>query len=415
MPPTDSLFFAAVAFAGLALATLVYYGAAIWHVRRIRRELPTARAGLALADAARGEQSVCVVVPGHNEEAVIADLIRSLRAQTVTKLRVVLALDRCTDRTVPLAREEIDGDARFTIVEVSECPAGWAGKVNAVWQGVRRGGAMDADLLLFADADTRFHPRCIEAAAALLRERRLDMLSLVSTCTSDTWFERVAQPAAGVELLRQYPLTAANRDSHRRPFANGQFMLFTRSAYERCGGHEAVKSDLLEDLRFARVLHYYGLKPGVLLADGMLHCRMYHTWEEFRRGWKRIFTEAGNRRARRLARKGWLLRLTGSVMPAGGVAAVGLGAWGWSQTGAWADAGVAAIGLAGLAAYAGFWAMVQRLNHARVLDVLAAPVGAWLVGGIMIEAARDLRRGVRTQWGGISYQREVREADAGPI
>src|SRR5204862_6144625 len=95
-----------------------------------------------------------------------------------------------------------------------------------------------------ADADTSFTPGCVAASLALMRERKLDLLSLLSTLSFDTWFERIVQPAATLELMRQYPLTLANAAMDRRPFANGQFMLFTREAYEDVGGHEAVKSSL---------------------------------------------------------------------------------------------------------------------------------------------------------------------------
>lgn len=37
-----------------------------------------------------------------------------------------------------------------------------------------------------------------------------------------------------------------------RAFANGQFILLTRAAYDKIGGHEAVKSAVLEDLELAR-------------------------------------------------------------------------------------------------------------------------------------------------------------------
>ena len=62
-------------------------------------------------------------------------LVRSLRAETYAQLRVVLALDRCTDDTASLARAAIAGDERFEIVEIDACPPDWAGKVHAVHVG----------------------------------------------------------------------------------------------------------------------------------------------------------------------------------------------------------------------------------------------------------------------------------------
>ena len=91
---------------------------------------------------------------------------------------------------------------------------------------------------------------------------------------------------------------AVNRRDSRRHFANGQFMLFRRDVYDAIGGHEAVKGELLEDIALARVvgMRRHDYAGGCLMADGMLFCRMYRSWEAFRRGWRRIYTEAAKRK-----------------------------------------------------------------------------------------------------------------------
>ena len=178
---------------------------------RSRRLVPTLRLGEELARREPPRGSVCVIVPAHNEARLIAGFIRSLRSETYTQMRVVLALDRCTDETLDIARRETAGDARFEIVEIDACPPDWAGKVHAVHEGlVRSRAAAGAEYLLFVDADTEFTPGRIAASLALMHHRELDMLSLLSTLTYETWFERVVQPAAVMELLTQYPLPRAN-------------------------------------------------------------------------------------------------------------------------------------------------------------------------------------------------------------
>jgi len=186
----------------LCVGCAVYY--AVVAARAIRAgRIPTARDGLDLELPPGEPGNVCVVIPAHNEEEEIGGLVRSLLAQDYPRLHIVLALDRCTDATERAAREAAGGDRRVEIVEISECPPGWAGKVHAVHAGLTASKAAPlADYLLFADADTRFHPGCIRATVALLHQRELDMLSLLSTLTCVSWFERVVQPAAGFELTR---------------------------------------------------------------------------------------------------------------------------------------------------------------------------------------------------------------------
>lgn len=395
----------------MTAALLVFWSAGLYQLIRTTRAVPTARAGLLAAERRTSTPAVCIVIPVHNEEKVIARHVQSLRAQDYPALRVVLALDRCTDGTAAAARHAIGDDGRFSIVEISACPPDWAGKVHAVWSGVNGSpSAREADLLLFADADTTFSPRCVSATVALMQERSLDLLSLISTLTGGTWYERVVQPAAGFELMRQYPLVRANRAEHKRPFANGQFMLFRADAYRAVGGHESVKAELLEDLALARLMSRQGRRTGVFLADGVLTCRMYTHWPAFRKGWKRIYTEAANRRARRLRRAAWEVRFTGSILPIAAILLLVVALFAVPEAPyAW-RIGLAALACAGLAVFLLTVAWVYRLSHAALWAVPGYIAGSWMVGYILSEAAGDLRSGTPTTWAGRSYVRENRSA-----
>jgi hypothetical protein len=50
----------------------------------------------------------------------------------------------------------------------------------------------------------------------------------------------------------------------------------------------------------------------------------------------------------------------------------------------------------------------SRLGKMPMIGVPAFPIGAYLVAGILLEAARDLRQGKPTEWAGIVYTRESR-------
>lgn len=400
----------ALVLALAATGTCAYWGVALFKIIRTRMRVPTARAGLTLPEPSGGWPSVCVVIPAHNEQDVIAELTRSLRMQDYPALRVVLSLDRCTDATATRAREVIGDDPRCEILELTACAEGWAGKVHAVHAGVTRSrSAQDADLLLFADADTRFDPACVRACVALMRHRGDELLSLLSTLTTTRWFERAWQGAAGFELARQYPLEHANLRDNRRAFANGQFMLFDSKAYRAIGGHEAVKDELLEDLALARRMAYAGRPAGVYLADAMLACSMYNSPAEFRRGWKRIYTEAAKRRVDRLVKSAWQVRLCGCVLPVLGFALAIAAAAGWLGNGA-GTPWLVALGAASTILYLSAVSLACVMGGSPVWCALLHPVGAWETARILGEAAGDLRKGVPTMWAGRSYVRPVRRA-----
>lgn len=396
-----------------AVGLLAYWAAVAFHVQRTARGLPTARQGLSLPEAhaleGEGAPRVCVIVPAHNEEGAIGGLARSLATQSYPNLSVVFALDRCTDGTRAVLEQAVGGDARFEVMDVRTWAEGWAGKVNAIWRGVQdSAAARAADVLLFADADTVMDKDCIRATVAILRHRRLGMLSLVSTMTHERWFENAVQPCAGMELMRQYPLLRANLDRGRRPFANGQFILITREAYDAIGGHEAVYWALLEDMEIARLCEKRGVRAGLFMADGMHICRMYSTFDEFRRGWKRIYTECANRKVSRLEALAWRVWMTGLVLPALALGAVGLGLFGLRAHPdelAWACIMVGSVAV--LAMLLGL-VLAYRLGGVPVRHVLSYPFGAYHTGRILREAAADLRAGKPTVWGGREYVRPAR-------
>jgi hypothetical protein len=237
------------------------------------------------------------------------------------------------------------------------------------------------------------------------------LLSVLSTLTADRWYEKYVQPAAAFELVRQFPLEKVNDPARPRAFANGQFMLFDRAVYDRIGGHELVKGELLEDIAIARRITQpdIGARIGCLLANGLLHCEMYRTHDGFERGWKRIFTEAARRRPKRLRDHARVVVLTGVVMPAASLLCVLVGAGALAfDAPARLALSMIMIGALALAQLAITTALIYRRQHMPLRFVVTYPFAAYRVGRLLAAAARDLDAGVRTSWGGREYVREAR-------
>jgi cellulose synthase/poly-beta-1,6-N-acetylglucosamine synthase-like glycosyltransferase len=381
---------------------------------RVLRDLPSiprAPQGLALPvpDPA---PLVSVVIPAHNEEAHAARAVQGILASEWPRLEVIVVLDRCTDGTRATLEPLAAADARLRIVDNGSCPPGWAGKCNAARVGARHAAG---DLLLFTDADVQFHPSLVRATVAILRHRGLSLLSLLATPRVRHWFEAVVQPVAALMLMRMYPIPRVNDPVSPRAFANGQFLLFERSMYERLGGHAIVREDLLEDIAFARRVRDAGGLCGLCTAEHLLTVEMYESMAEFHRGWKRIYLEAAERmpsRLRALARE-WLLG--GVLMPAAAVLALLAGfAWGGggleplAATTAW-------LGAASLTAFVLVTVWLHRMCHAPAAAAVFHPLGAWIVAHCMFEAAVDLDRRRPVRWGGREYVLEPRpEGGYGP-
>jgi len=384
---------------------VIFYAAVLARMIGMLANAPRVREGLAQAAPPDGWPLVSIIVPVHNEERVIADCMASLLASDYPAFEVVVVLDRCNDRSRELLREFTARDPRLRVIENDSCPADWAGKCNAARVGAE---LAQGRYLLFTDADVRFDSALVRAAVGLQRRERHAMLSLLPRVIATTWTDRIVQPIASLALMMMYPIDKVNRAYRRRPFANGQFMLFDRDVYERIGGHAATKNELLEDLAFARLIDASGERVGLAFAVDMLEVRMYPSYAALRDGWKRIFIEACRRRTKKLRSKGWLVLSVGVGAPIAQAGALVAGAAAGQPMLA-AAVTVVAVGLALQALALGLF---YRFCQSSLRDVLWSPVGAALVARILWQGADDLAQRRPLRWGGREYR--LAALDAAP-
>ncbi len=389
----------------LAVCAVVLWVTMFVRLARILWSRPTVRRGVGMSAPVGGWPSISVIVPAHNEERVIERCARSLLEQDYPHLQIIFVLDRCTDGTAERLAAMDPGGNRLRIIENESCPSDWAGKCNAARVGA---GKADGELLLFMDADTCASPQLLRAAVAVMRERGVALLSLLSTLTCEKDFEFRSQSVASMMLLTLYPPDMVNRPDHPRPFANGQFMLFDREWYDRIGGHEAVKDDLLEDIAFARCIHSNGARGNVLMADGLFTCSMYSSREAFRRGWQRIFIEACRRKPGRLRKHSIRLICLGVVLPVGLIVGVIVGSASNLIGDSGSGAGLAWVAAAGLCLQILGIALMCRMGRQPIRSLVRFPLGCLEVARILRSGARVLQTGEPVVWGGREYVLESR-------
>ncbi len=249
---------------------------------------------------------VSVLVPARNEERTIERCVRSLLQQTYPSFEVLVLDDESEDRTREILGRLAAGNARLRVLSGSPLPRGWVGKCHACAQLAARA---QGELLLFTDADTEHKPGALSAAVLSLQASSADLLSVVTRLEMGTLAERLLLPIIPFMILSFLPCALIERVRHPKiAVANGQFMLFRRSAYEAAGGHAAVASDLIEDVSLARVMKTKGFK--VALRDGQeqVSCRMYRGFRELWEGFtKNLFAATSYSLAALLALAGFFL------------------------------------------------------------------------------------------------------------
>lgn len=236
---------------------------------------------------------VSVIVPSRNEALNIVACLESITASTYPEFDIVVVDDRSDDETAVLARSVAKGGARrLLVLDGEELPEGWLGKPWACAQGARHAGGQ---LLLFTDADTTHAPDLLGKAVAGLLEDDADLLTLSGRQLMESFWERLVQPHIFLMMLIRFPNfeQTARNDRWRDAIANGQFLLFRRSAYDRIGRHEAVRDEVVEDLALAQHVKRAGLALRIRSAEDDLATRMYRSLPELVAGWSKNIVTGG--------------------------------------------------------------------------------------------------------------------------
>lgn len=235
---------------------------------------------------------VSVLIPARNEERTIGIALSTLAEQDYGNFEVVILDDNSDDATFAIASQWVARDRRFRIVKGTSLPEGWVGKSYACHQLYREARGR---LLLFVDADTVHARHSLSAGVGELQRSGADLLTAIPRQRTETFWEQTLLPLLHFVTFAflPMPLVSLVRDE-RIAMANGQYMLWKREAYQAVGGHEAVKSAMVEDVWLARRVKESGRRLAIRYGATAVSCRMYASFTEIWNGFsKNIFPGLG--------------------------------------------------------------------------------------------------------------------------
>lgn len=369
------------------LVCLLLLSALYWLLAAVR--LIQASRGLpALAGQAPLERwpRVSVVVPACNEAETVEAAARSRLTQDYPALELILIDDRSTDSTPTRVDAVAASDARVRPVHLTELPAGWLGKVNAL-----RGGTAMAtgEWLLFTDADVHLEADALRAAVAYAERQGLDMLTVWPRFwPGGFWVDAVF--SASIRIFTAGARLHKVRDPES-PIAVGvgAFNLVRRAAFDRTSGWEWLRMEVVDDLGLGQMIKRAGGRCGIAEGGGRVALQFYGSLGEMARGLeKNAFAFVGGYRFRRLLLAMGLL-LAVEWMPFSGLMVLP-GPWRWVAGGLviWA------LALNGLCA---------RFFRRPLLSALAFPLGTTVLAALMTRAGWLAWRRGGIDWRGTHY------------
>lgn len=213
---------------------------------------------------------VSILIPARDEALNLPQSLPGILAQGAHE--VLVLDDHSSDSTAHLARV-----LGATVIPGQPLPPEWYGKPWACQQLAR---AATGDVLIFTDADVRWHPGALRAVLRELERSGADLLSVLPRPEHLTPGARLLTPLVDAVVLSwlPYPLLRT-----RHPYlvsANGQLMAFQKSAYAAVGGHDLVRAEMLEDTEFARRLKARGHRVTLALGGQAVGVQMYRSYPE---------------------------------------------------------------------------------------------------------------------------------------
>jgi chlorobactene glucosyltransferase len=221
---------------------------------------------------------VSVLIPARNEEKTISRCVSSLLISDYPHLEIIVLDDSSRDSTYEIVRSLSKNHGNLRVIKGKKLPPGWNGKNWACHQLAR---AAKGDWFLFTDADTCHSPNSISAAVGTAEKNQSHFVTAIPGLIMKSWAEKLILPVIHFAFFVLLPYNLINFSKNSRvPIGIGPFLFIQRKKYFSCGGFEAIKTEILDDMALAKRVKQDKGKLSVIDGTEILQVRFYTCFKE---------------------------------------------------------------------------------------------------------------------------------------
>lgn len=228
---------------------------------------------------------VSVLIPARNEEETIERCVNSLLQSDYPHLEIIVLDDNSRDGTYAIVRRLSQNYDNLRIIKGKKLPPGWNGKN---WACHQLAHAAKGEWFLFTDADTCHSPISVCSAFEAACRSHSDFVTAIPGLTLKTWSEKLVLPVIHFAFFTLMPYSIINfRKNCRLAIGIGPFLFLSRDCYFSCGGFEAIKTEILDDMALAKRAKRNKKKISVIDGTGFMTVRFYATFKEIWSGFSK--------------------------------------------------------------------------------------------------------------------------------
>jgi glycosyltransferase involved in cell wall biosynthesis len=219
---------------------------------------------------------ISIIVPARNEEENIEQPLRTLLALDYPNYEVISVNDRSTDRTGEIMDSiaaSAEARCKLHVLHIRELPEGWLGKAHAMWTA---GKQATGDWLLFTDADVFFKADSVRRAVAYAQSESADHVVLFPRMILKTVGEKMMIAFfQSIFVFGHRPWKVANPKT-KDHIGVGAFNLIRRSTYDAVGTYEALRFEVLDDMKLGKVVKTAGFAQRNVFGHDLISLRWGH-------------------------------------------------------------------------------------------------------------------------------------------
>jgi glycosyltransferase involved in cell wall biosynthesis len=215
---------------------------------------------------------ISLIFAARDEEEKLPAALATLAAIDYPHLEIIAVNDRSQDSTGRTLDEFARTHERLRVVHVQALPTAWLGKTHALQKGYE---CSTGDWLLFTDADVRFAQDAVRRAVTVVKERKLDHLTLFGDVEMVGFWEKVLITFFGLAFhIATDPYRVGNPNSWTY-VGVGAFQFLKRSAYEEAGTHRRLAMEVVDDMKLGKIVKQAGFRSSAGLAQDAVIIRWH--------------------------------------------------------------------------------------------------------------------------------------------